>query len=194
MRDLVEGGFTMRDENGNLWEYVIFDKSSSMARKSKVTFIAKTGYDEQGNKVRIFDKLDEALRLGIDFIELQNSAKIEWSKYFAYRGLYLTTGTRVKDDNLIFDKEKVIVLKSSKESLDGVQTLVAKSLDLSGDDPLVKREGLESTLFDGEGIVSPEYAEIIREVIKKKHAKWGDLFCLGWRRESRSHLRITLSC
>ena len=62
--------------------YVPFEKSSSMARSCQITFIRKD----------LKDVADEHLMLGIDFSPIN----VVYSKFFAYRGLYLSTGYRIE--------------------------------------------------------------------------------------------------
>lgn len=171
MRILVEDGFCVRDPDGRKWHYTVFDKSSSNARNSTVSFLADAGYGCNGESIHLYDELDERLRLGIDFSQLPRNC-VSWSKYYAYRALYLTTATRVEaDSGFRLDKDSVLVLDTGDDAVIPCDVLQARSVRTCEDggltvEFLVKSEEdggqIELALFDGEGLISPEYACYLR--------------------------------
>ena len=203
---LVDNGFSVEDADneGRVWHYTIFDKSANQARHSVISFIADEGYDAEGNVIKMLNRdwcegcgcadLDRRLCLGIDFAELNARvdaynaeheepkplAKAEWSKYFAYRGLYLSTATRMDDPALALNKETVLVLGpiegSAAES--ELEAGVLQIGDYEEDGPMSWRDRVrivdsfrsKMKLFDGEGLISPAYAEILRNCRKKENA------------------------
>lgn len=182
-RDLVEKGFEVRDADGRLWHYTIFDKSPSMARGSTISFIADIGYRPDGSdvKVEILPELDRRLRLDIDFKKLQcyqqenNLRQIQWNKYYAYRGLYLTSGTRIEgtlgsgkhvcndDRKLMLDERHVLVIGPPSGREIKVRTVRAK--DLSCELEVDEDGSIKVAAFDGEGLLSPKYAAIVNRIL-----------------------------
>ena len=95
---LFEDGFSLVYEDGEVKTYIPFDKSGNMSRHYAITFIDKD----------LFPEVDLRLRLGIDF----SSINVVLSKYFAYRGLFLTDGVRaVEDADHVLNHKTVLVLE-----------------------------------------------------------------------------------
>lgn len=176
MQCLVDEGFFVEDSDGLLWHYTIFDKSSSNARKSVVSFLADIGYDANGNKVQIYDDLNRRLCLDIDFEELQIKApqSILWNKYYAYRALYLTTAVRVPlSEDFKLTKESVLVI-DTHDAFIPCDVRCAKALSLNADGEAkvdfftTSKDdggGITLRLFDGEGLIDPGYASYIRSTV-----------------------------
>ena len=81
-KDLLAHGFELKFAGDDDYvHFVPFDKSASMSRNNTLSFIDSD----------IFYEVDKALDMGFD------KSKLEFipSKYYAYRGLYLTDGTAV---------------------------------------------------------------------------------------------------
>lgn len=149
--------------------FVPFDKSSSMARNCRITFIDK----------EIKEELDKRLKLDYDF----SSINVILSKYYAYRGLYLTSAHRVEtDDNLILNEETVIVINDDQNFVTThdnnkkqVNHKMFKEIGKIEEGGIFWKLGEkeESVVrinpFDGEGLISPEYAHLIN----KKLGKYG---------------------
>jgi hypothetical protein len=171
-RDIIKKGFDIyTEESDKPVHMVAFDKSGNMSRKSRISFIDETYYDT----------LNERLNLGMDFSQI----KVQESKYYAYRGLYLSSSQRVEHESIEITPETLIVLqderkdpKNPQKSITGynyersVKYITAKeNKDVSNDSGKVwdfedeqEKELLYiSTPFDGEGFVSPAYAEFINE-------------------------------
>lgn len=138
--------------------FVPKDKSNSMSRESKISFIDST-YSEA---------LDNRLNLGIENI---TSSQLMLSKYFSYRGGYLSTGKRVTHDKFIIDETTFVILPNILyKKLKDIDILTAKqSEDSLANDTSKwtiqqkKEDYTIQSVFDGEGIISPEYAGYINE-------------------------------
>ena len=149
---------------------VAFDKSGNMSRKSRISFIDATYYDA----------LNERLNLGMDFKIIQ----IQESKYYAYRGLYLSSAKRIENEKLTITPETLVVIqderkdpKNPDKSITGrnyekANYISAKenkeAIGKNGKIWDVDEQGEEKVLyvdtpFDGVGFVDPSYASIINE-------------------------------
>ena len=143
-----------------------FEKSASMSRNNVISFI-----DEN-----LFERVDKRLGLGLDW----TSIRLVPSKYYAYRGLYLTDGERINHDSFILNEKTVLILKGGKDPngstksyrrlrLENVDYITVKSngddnaIPVSKDNIKIKENGsFDITTYDGEGFISPEYALKIR--------------------------------
>ncbi len=163
VKTLIENGLTIvfNDHSDHM---LPFDKSGNMSRHSRITFINE----------EYFDELNERLDLGMDFDRI----KVILSKYYAYRGLYLTSSKRIEHNDIMITPETLVIVNDDrineifhKSYEKGVQTVTAVFGD--PDDPSdnsvrFQNEKIEEMLevetpFDGEGIVSPDYARFINE-------------------------------
>ena len=160
---LFEDGFSLVYEDGEVKTYIPFDKSGNMSRHYKITFIDKD----------IVEKVDCRLRLGIDF----SSLKVVLSKYYAYRGLYLSDGIRVpEDDDHKLNHETVLVIDDDthdfmlNNEVQNVPVITAdENLLLRGEfKSLEKEHPIRLNSFDGEGLVSPCFAEHMNISRKKE--------------------------
>ena len=111
-----ENGIQLSFDNKKNWKtFVPFDKSSSMAKECRITFIEK----------KLKEKIEKQLLLDVFYPD--NIRELIPSKYFAYRGLYLSSGKRIEqpkhdsttkpDDAVAFElnKETVIVIKDRSQ-------------------------------------------------------------------------------
>ncbi len=162
-----ESGIRITFKDGNQRIFVPFDKSNSMARTCRITFIDKG----------IKDELDKRLLLGFDF----NKIDLVLSKYYAYRGLYLTSAHRVPlDKQLVLNEETVIVIPDDSNyvlarNAEGIPAkhTIFKDIDTKVDNGIlwklgeVKESSVKINPFDGEGLVSLKYAGLINERLGK---------------------------
>lgn len=180
VRDLMEKGLDISYQDHNV-HMLPFDKSGNMSRKSRISFINK----------EYFDELNESLNLGIDFSEIE----VALSKYYAYRGLYLTSSKRV--EGIDITPETLVILKDKKmyETQKSIKTgdpedkrevlgpanernipiitakksgkvnpFTGKDIWEFTEEDNNDREYVE-TVFDGVGMVSPEYAVKINKAL-----------------------------
>lgn len=151
IKQLIECGFILK--NGDTQTHFMpFDKSENMNRQSRITFIDNSIYDE----------INERLNLDIDFSKLE----VNLSKYYAYRGLYLSTSKPV---DLELNEETVVILNEQPLCRKPIKILSAKvKVDELKNNECEKYEFFKDTFapkikepHDGQGFVCPEYAAII---------------------------------
>lgn len=126
--------------------YVAFERSASMSRDSKLSFV----------RADVYDALRERMMLGM------NIGKCQLSKLYAYNALLFTSGTRYYDESLLSDK-RIIVIENPKTTIENVNTVTVE--DDGSNNPMRKYTRTEKftditiTEFDGEGFVSPKLAD-----------------------------------
>lgn len=153
-RDMFRSAGVELDFGTGPKQYVAFERSNSMSRHARLTFIDLYLY----NRVRDRIMLD---------MEVSNC---QLSKLYAYNGLMLSSGVRI--DGIDIEKpHRVIVVDNPK--------LQSEPVDVITVEPVEEREGVKRyrrvekkmpltvTEFDGEGLVSAQYA-------KKLNEKYGD--------------------
>lgn len=152
--------------DGNTWKtFVPFDKSGNMARSSFISFIDKD----------MKDKIDRRLLLDIDFSRIP----VISSKFYAYRGLYLSSGYRIEQSSdprtgLCLNEETVIVIPDKMNKVFGDVFTANKSKDdkMREDVPWsfsIKNFSNKLTTFDGEGLICPQYASFINKKLKENY-------------------------
>lgn len=146
--------------------YIPFDKSNSMARHDKISFINKG----------LYDALNQRLLFDIDF---HNSGyKEHLSKFFAYKGLYMSSANRIEHPELILDENSFIVIKDTSFKVldkEGSRNLsiYGESKNRSVDESAspyceeLRTSYLIGKVFDGEGIISSSYSGYINESLKE---------------------------
>lgn len=151
IKALIEDGFSIRYTDGSVIEYIAFDKSNSMSRNSKMSFVDR----------RIAEPVSRRLNLDICF----DAMHMTLSKYYAYRGLYLTTADRVVCEELSLNAETVVVINDVAQVIKGQQIVTAEQE--AEEWKLVQKEKdiTIENVFDGEGIISPRYAELISQAL-----------------------------
>lgn len=149
---MFEHGIHIRYDEDTVIDYVPFDKSSSMARKSRISFIDATLLKKRN--------LNERLNLGLTF----QGTNVNRSKFFAYRGLYLTDADRVAFERGRLNPSSLIVIEDFAPKLRKplkVLTAKRKADDskewILSDDQIVEI----GKAFDGEGLISFELADEI---------------------------------
>ena len=126
--------------------YVAFERSASMSRECKLSFV----------RADIYDALRERMMLGM------NIGKCQLSKLYAYNALLFTSGTRYYDESVLSDK-RIIVIKNPKTTIKNVNTVTVE--DDGSNSPMRKYSRTEKiaditiTEFDGEGFISPRLAD-----------------------------------
>lgn len=158
IRKLIDEGFILRvSENSGYCRFVPFDKSASMARESTISFIRED----------LFDEVDEAVGLGIDWTSLP----LIPSKYYAYRGLYMTDGIAIDDSDFVLNEKTVIVVKSEGFTLKGLDLITVGDQGYGeisvSTDSIVKKDKMKVTPYDGEGLIDPEYSRILARSVRK---------------------------
>lgn len=148
VKEIFAYGMELSFEGEPPKRFVAFDKSSSMARKCFISFLAED--------LKAF--LDKRLMLDMDL----SGVPIVLSKYYAYRGLYLSTGLRIQsfgedDDALTLNEKTVIVLPDFRTNIVQDVLSAVKNDDLwECTETTAKLLSLNS--FDGEGLICPNWA------------------------------------
>ena len=156
---LFEDGFTIVFDDGEVKTYIPFDKSGNMSRHFTITFIDKD----------IFEECDRRVRLDINFSDI----KVVLSKYYAYRGLYLTDGVRIpENEEFVLNEKTVLVIEDDNAHFTKESVVTADKGDILQEKELktIKKidEEIRLNNFDGEGIISPGYADYINEMQRKE--------------------------
>lgn len=158
---LITNGFLMKYQEKEI-HMLPFDKSGNMSRKCRLSFI---------NAERL-DGMNERLNLGIDFSKIP----LKLSKYYAYRGLYLSTAIRMEHELLKITPESIIVI-NDKQDRDSymkdvlVEEGIPDEEDYSKVSFVTRKEKIEKITvpFDGQGLISPTYAEWMNDVLGDKN-------------------------
>ena len=165
MFEPISGGIFLKfTEPGGYKKFVPFDKSQSQTKKYRMTFI----------DVDLKDTLERRLLLGIDFSHIS----VNPSKYYAYRGLYLSSGFRIdQTDQFELNHESVIVIsgEDDRNEVEATTFTVTKpeTVEVKYKEELTcdEKENCSLTInsFDGEGLISPPYAKLIDSVLREKY-------------------------
>ncbi len=157
--DKDNGGITLTFDGKIFKTFVPFDKSPSMSRACKISFIDKDFKAE----------INTRLLLGIDFSKIS----VVPSKYYAYRGLYLSSGYRIEQaENFKLNAETVIVIDDIEELWSGNVFTAKFNEDFWKCENC--SEKLSINLFDGEGLISPDFAKFVSNFLKLKYNFAGD--------------------
>ena len=167
-QDLIEHGFDLYFPDSDKAVHMsAFDKSGNMTRHSRISFIDETLYDE----------LNLRLNLGIDFFG--NKIKITESKYYAYRGLYLSSSKRIDSEKLRLTPETFVVVQDERIASGKRENKPATGYNYQRNVPLLTAEkttNSDETInyqflkpkteeffyvdipFDGSGFITPTYS------------------------------------
>ncbi len=144
------------DFGGGPHAYVAFERSGSMSRKAKLSFIRRDYYEPVRRRIMMDLKID----------------RCQLSKLYAYNGLMLSSGVRIDGieidrphrvivvDNPVFTESRLpVITVEGEESQGGVRRYhrVKKLMDV------------DTLQFDGEGLVSKEYAKVIDNAYCGRH-------------------------
>lgn len=172
-------GILINFKNDKNVRFVPFDKSNSMSKLSRMLFIRE----------ELKDKVDERLLLSLPF----DRVPFCQSKFFSYRGLYLSDSKRIENTLVLYEKDGDSIEKEViKEMPLNEKTVIVidddnKKIDNSKKDPnltagiftnktpkqdelfdFITQEEYEGNInaFDGEGIISPDYSEYLNLYLK----------------------------
>lgn len=147
-----------------------FDKSGNMSRNGRISFV-NSEYAE---------RLNERLNLGIDF----GNIPVILSKYYAYRGLYLSTSQRVNHKEFKLTPKTIVIINDVRPA-SGARNLTKVAIETaegkisnSGEPakdwvflPPTETENVPvTTPYDGEGLITEEYTKLINEALGVKGA------------------------
>ena len=132
--------------------YLAFERSGSMSREFKLSFIREDLYAAVTRRI--------TMDLTIGMCQL--------SKLSAYNGLMMSSGTRI--DGIGIDKaHRVIVIDNPTYDVPNVPVITAEDADGAGNMRVFRRvektvDSVKVTGFDGEGLISKEYAAVVDKV------------------------------
>ena len=136
--------------------YYAFERSASMSRKSQLTFIRDDFYYPVRRRIMMDMELGDC----------------QLSKLYAYNGLMLSSGERV--DNIEIDKPHRVIVIDNPEYVERNVPIITVQ-DTTGKGNVRRYERVETveditiTAFDGEGLISKEYAKIIDKAFCGEH-------------------------
>ena len=132
--------------------YLAFERSGSMSREFKLSFIREDLYAAVTRRI--------TMDLTIGMCQL--------SKLYAYNGLMMSSGKRI--DGIGIDKaHRVIVIDNPAYEVPNVPVITAEDADGAGNMRLFRRvektvDFVKVTGFDGEGLISKEYTATVDNV------------------------------
>ncbi len=172
LRDLFENGIIITiDKKERL--FVPGDRSDSMSRHNKISFI----------DAEFKDALDRRLNLVYEDVESMPTDEKHYaykkynemtrnelclSKYFSYRGKYLSTGRRVTHEKFDINDETLVILPIiAHKKVNDVNLITAGSKDFYKWNIYEPKKNFFKIdqVYDGEGLISPKYAKYINEAL-----------------------------
>ena len=133
--------------------YVAFERSASMSRQSRLSFIRADLYEPIRQRIMLNMELD----------------RCQLSKLYAYNGLMFSSGTRV-DGIRIDKKHRVIVIDNPSKRVERAPVITLREGEEPGSFYRVDTlETLDITCFDGVGLISKEYAQVVDKACCGSH-------------------------
>ena len=141
--------------------YLAFERSGSMSRQARLTFIREDFYDTVRRRIMMDMTIGDC----------------QLSKLYAYNGLMLSSGIRI--DGIGIDRpHRVVVIDNPTRTERNVSVITVEDDGTQSSTRkyhrLEKKEDIEITCFDGEGLISKEYARVVDEKLcgKKVHTSF----------------------
>ena len=136
--------------------YVAFERSGSMSRQARLSFI----------RAGLYDAVRRRIMLGMDIDQCQ------LSKLYAYNGLMLSSGTRI--DGVDIDRPHRVVVVDNPTRTEHLVPVITVEDDGSQDTTrnyhrVEKKADVDVTCFDGEGLISPRFAAQIDRALFGGH-------------------------
>lgn len=144
------------DFGRGLFRYIAFERSASMSRRARLSFIREDYYEPVKERITL------GMKIGV----------CQLSKLYAYNGLMLTSGVRM-DDLKIWDPKKVIVVDNPVRTMSLVNAITVRDDGSSNAVRKYSRDerlmNVDITRYDGEGLISPSLAGQIDAYFSKEH-------------------------
>ena len=160
LKNLFKEGIFISFNENDPCAFMPFDKSNSMSRDNRMTFV----------KADLIEDINKRLLLDIDFYSM---GSIDLSKFYAYKGLYLSSSVRIDPFVLNLNSEKLVVIKDSSLETNysvTVQSGIEEENTWLLSAPEAKPYTIDK-LFDGEGLVSKAFYTIINNELKDPNGK-----------------------
>ena len=149
------------DFGSGVHRYLAFERSGSMSRQARLSFLRADVYDAVRRRIMMDMTIGEC----------------QLSKLYAYNGLMLSSGVRI--DGIGIDRpHRVVVIDNPTRTArdvsvitvedDGTQNTTRKYHRVE------KKTDIDITCFDGEGLISKQYARTVDEKLcgKKAHTSF----------------------
>ena len=141
--------------------YLAFERSGSMSRQARLSFIREDFYDVVRRRIMMDMTIGDC----------------QLSKLYAYNGLMLSSGIRI--DGIGIDRpHRVVVIDNPTRTEQNVSVITVEDDGTQSSTRkyhrVEKKEDIEITCFDGEGLISKEYARVVDEKLcgKKFHTSF----------------------
>ena len=136
--------------------YVAFERSGSMSRQARLSFI----------RADLYDAVRQRIMLGMDIDQCQ------LSKLYAYNGLMLSSGTRI--DGVDIDRPHRVIVVDNPTRTEHLVPVITVEDDGTKNTTrkyhrVEKKADVEITCFDGEGLISPRFAARIDRALCGGH-------------------------
>ena len=136
--------------------YVAFERSGSMSRQARLSFI----------RADLYDAVRQRIMLGMDIDRCQ------LSKLYAYNGLMLSSGTRI--DGVDIDRPHRVIVVDNRTRTEHFVSVITVEDDGTKNTTrkyrrVEKKADVEITCFDGEGLISPRFVAQIDRVLCGGH-------------------------
>ena len=130
--------------------YLAFERSGSMSRQARLSFIREDFYDAVRRRIMMDMTIGDC----------------QLSKLYAYNGLMLSSGIRI--DGIGIDRpHRVVVIDNPTRTERNVSVITVEDDGTQSSTRkyrrVEKKEDIEITCFDGEGLISKEYARVVDE-------------------------------
>lgn len=147
-RDMFRPEGVQLDLGSGMHRYLAFERSGSMSRQSKLSFLRTDVYDQVRRRIQMDMTIGDC----------------QLSKLYAYNGLMLSSGTRL--DGIDIDKpHRVIVVDNPVVMTRGVPVVTVEDDGTQNSTRkyhrVERRMDIPITCFDGEGLISKQYAKVI---------------------------------
>ena len=144
--------------------YLAFERSGSMSRQARLSFIREDFYDAVRRRIMMDMTIGDC----------------QLSKLYAYNGLMLSSGIRI--DGIDIDQpHRVVVIDNPTRTERNVSVITVEDDGTQSSTRkyhrVEKKEDIEITCFDGEGLISKEYARVVSDpyAVCEGHAARGGL-------------------
>lgn len=141
--------------------YLAFERSGNMSRQARLSFIREDFYDAVRRRIMMDMTIGDC----------------QLSKLYAYNGLMLSSGIRI--DGIGIDQpHRVVVIDNPTRTERNVSVITVEDDGTQSSTRkyhrVEKKEDIEITCFDGEGLISKQYARLVDEKLcgKKVHTSF----------------------
>ena len=141
--------------------YLAFERSGSMSRQARLSFIREDFYDAVRRRIMMDMTIGDC----------------QLSKLYAYNGLMLSSGIHI--DGIGIDRpHRVVVIDNPTRTERNVSVITVEDDGTQSSTRkyhrVEKKEDIEITCFDGEGLISKQYARLVDEKLcgRKVHTSF----------------------